>query len=414
MSTNSKSKKLKAIRKNLLFSASNVALVVTALTFATRGGFIAPWMEEFQLTATQVGWIVGTAFWGFTLAMVVLGPLVDLLGIGKVMTIAFISHIIGLAMTIFASCFWTLFFSTLLIGIANGSVEAACNPLITALYPKDKTTKLNLFHMWFPAGIVFGGLMVYFFDQIGWGWRIQTIAMILPTIAYGIMFIGHKFPETERVTSGATYKDMLKATVSPLFLFMAFFMMFTAATEQGTMQWITVLLSHSFDKLFSEGTGSILILVWISAVMALARLVAGPVVHKLSGIGVLLFSAVGSGIGLYLMSISSGIILFASATVFAIGVAYFWPNMLGVVAEKVPASGALGLALMGGFGFLGGAIAQPTVGHIYDLQLLKFGNELDAGAMTLKYVIVLTVILTIAFLYLFLKYRNKKQDNCFR
>lgn len=394
------------VKRSLLFNASNVALVVTALTFATRGGFIAPWMEEFDLTGTQVGWIVGTAFWGFTLAMVVLGPLVDLLGLGRVLAIAFVSHVTGLVMTIFADGFWTLFFSTMLIGIANGSVEAACNPLITALYPNDKTTKLNLFHMWFPAGIVFGGLLVYFFAKIGWGWRIQTVAMLLPTLAYGIMFLGHRFPPTERVTSGATYKDMLKATVSPLFLFMAFFMMFTAATEQGTMQWITVLLNNTMEMMFSEGVSSILILVWISAIMALARLVAGPVVHRLSGIGVLLFSAVFSGIGLYLMSISSGIVLFASATVFAIGVAYFWPNMLGVVAEKVPASGALGLALMGGFGFLGGAIAQPAVGRIYDMQLLRYGNELDAGAMTLKYVIVLTVVLTVAFLYLFLKYRK--------
>ncbi len=397
---------MKENRKSLLFRVSNVALVVTALTFATRGGFIAPWMDEFSLTATQVGWIVGTAFWGFTLAMLILGPLVDFLGIGKVLTIAFISHVIGLAMTIFATGFWILFFSTLIIGIANGSVEAACNPLITALYPKDKTTKLNLFHMWFPAGIVFGGLLVYFFANLGWGWRIQTAAMLLPTLAYGIMFSGQKFPQTERVTSGETYKDMLKAIISPLFIFMAFFMMFTAATEQGTMQWITVLLNHSFDNLFTEGVSSILILVWISAIMSLARLVAGPIVHKLSGIGVLLFSAVVTSIGLYLMSISSGIVLFASATVFAIGVAYFWPNMLGVVAEKIPSSGALGLALMGGFGFLGGAIAQPAVGHIYDLQLVKYGNELDAGAMTLQYVIVLTVILTIAFLYLFLKHRK--------
>ncbi|NOR74454.1 MAG: MFS transporter, partial [Draconibacterium sp.] len=211
--------------------------------------------------------------------------------------------------------------------------------------------------------------------------------------------------------SGASYKEMLKATVSPLFLFMAFFMMFTAATEQGTMQWITVLLSHSVDTLVSEGISSILILVWISAIMALARLVAGPVVHKMTGIGVLLFSAVVSGIGLYLMSISSGIILFAAATVFAIGVAYFWPNMLGVVAEKVPTSGALGLALMGGFGFLGGSVAQPAVGYIYELQLSKFGNELDAGAMTLQYVIVLAVILSIAFLYLFLKYRKRDKKS---
>jgi len=395
------------IKRKTLFAASNLALVVTALTFATRGGFIAPWMEEFNLSATQVGWIVGTAFWGFTLAMVIFGPLVDVIGIGRVLIIAFAGHVIGIVMTIFASGFWTLFFSTMLIGIANGSVEAACNPLVTALYPNDKTTKLNLFHMWFPAGIVFGGLLVYFFTQIGWGWRIQTLVMLLPTVGYGLIFLRRKFPKTERVSSGASYKDMLKATISPLFLFMAFFMMFTAATEQGTMQWIAVLLDHSFDKLFSDGVSSILILVWISAIMALARLVAGPVVHRMTGVGVLLFSAVVSGIGLFLMSISSGIILFASATVFAIGVAYFWPNMLGVVAEKVPTSGALGLALMGGFGFLGGSIAQPAVGRIYDLQLIKLGNELDAGAMTLKYVIILTVILTIAFLYLFLKYRKR-------
>ena len=211
------------IKRKILFGASNLALVVTALTFATRGGFIAPWMEEFNLTATEVGWIVGTAFWGFTLAMVVLGPLVDAMGIGRVLNIAFAGHVLGLVLTIIASGFWTLFFSTLVIGIANGSVEAACNPLVTALYPKDKTTKLNLFHMWFPAGIVFGGLLVYFFSKIGWGWRIQTAVMLLPTFGYGLMFLGRKFPETERVSSGASYKQMLMATVSPLFLFYGLF-----------------------------------------------------------------------------------------------------------------------------------------------------------------------------------------------
>ena len=126
------------IKKAMLFNASCVALVVTALAFGTRGGFIAPWMEEFNLTGAQVGWIVGTAFWGFTLAMILLGPLVDILGIGKVIAVAFTCHIVGLVMTIFASGFWTLFFSTMLIGIANGSVEAACNPLITAIYPERR------------------------------------------------------------------------------------------------------------------------------------------------------------------------------------------------------------------------------------------------------------------------------------
>jgi MFS family permease len=361
-------------------------------------------MEEFSLSATQVGWIVGTAFWGFTIAMIIFGPLVDIIGIGKVIAIAFCCHVIGLMMTLFASGFWTLFFSTMFIGIANGSVEAACNPLITALYPEDKTAKLNRFHMWFPTGIVIGGLLVYFMNKTGWGWRYQTAVMLLPTLGYGLMFFNKHFPQTERVTAGASYKDMLKACVSPLFLFMAFCMLFTAATELGTNQWIAALLQ-------SVEAPGILLLVWVSAIMALARLVAGPVVHKLSGIGVLLFSAIFAGIGLYLLSISSGWWTFGAAAVFGLGVAYFWPNMLGVVAEKVPTSGALGLAMMGGIGFLGGAIAQPSLGKIFDMNLAKFNNDqLAAGAASLRTVIILTIFLTIAFLYLFLKYRNKKNQ----
>ncbi|MFZ5428637.1 MAG: MFS transporter [Bacteroidota bacterium] len=386
---------MEKIKRALLFNASCLALVVTALSFGTRGGFIDPWMREFALTGAEVGWIVGTAFWGFTVAMVILGPLVDIMGIGRVIAVAFVCHLIGLTMTIFANGFWTLFFSTMFIGIANGSVEAACNPLITAIYPNDKTAKLNRFHMWFPAGIVIGGLLVYFLNLAGIGWRIQTAAMLIPTIGYGIMFLGQKFPHTERVAVGATYKDMLKACVSPLFLFMAFLMLFTAATELGTNQWIAALLE-------SVEAPGILLLVWVSAIMALARLVAGPVVHKLSGIGVLLASAVLAGIGLYLVSISSGWWTFAAATVFALGVAYFWPNMLGVVAEKIPNSGALGLAIMGGVGFLGGAIAQPTLGKIYDNNLVKFSQDhLAAGAATLQSVIILTVLLTAGFLYLY-------------
>ena len=397
------------IKKTLLFNASCVALVVTALSFGTRGGFISPWMEEFNLTGAQVGWIVGTAFWGFTLAMVFLGPLIDVFGIGKVVAIAFVAHVVGLTLTIFATGFWSLFLSTMFIGIANGSVEAACNPLITSMYSDNKTAKLNRFHMWFPAGIVIGGLIVFFLDKFGIGWRIQTAVMLLPTFAYGFLFFGLKFPKTERVAMGASYKDMLKACVSPLFLFMAVLMLMTAATELGSNQWIPSLFKNAVTNMFGDGSvGAILILVWISAIMALARLFAGPVIHKMSGIGVLLFSSFFSGVGLYLMSISSGAMLFAAATVFAIGIAYFWPNMLGVVAEKIPTSGALGLAIMGGVGFFGGAIAQPLLGSIYDKNLNKLGDSLSAGSATLQSVIILTVILTVSFLFLFLKYRKKE------
>ncbi len=400
---------MKKTSKSLLFNASCMALIVTAISFGTRGGFITPWMAEFSLTGSQVGWIVGTAFWGFTLAMILLGPLVDILGIGRVIAIAFACHVIGLTMTIFASGFWTLFFSTMFIGIANGSVEAAGNPLITSLYPDKKTAKLNRFHMWFPAGIVLGGLVVYFLGNAGIGWRIQTAVMLIPTFVYGIMFLNREFPKTERVTMGATYKDMLRACVSPLFLFMAFLMIMTAAVELGSNQWIPALFKNAVSNMLGAGGfGAILILVWISAVMAIARLFAGPVVQRMSGAGILLFSAIVSGIGLYLMSVTAGTMLFVSATVFALGVAYFWPNMLGVVAEKVPLSGALGLAIMGGIGFLGGAIAQPSMGKIYDVQLLKLGDDLAAGAATLQFVIILAVVLSVSFLFLFLRFRRKR------
>ncbi|MCK4881060.1 MAG: MFS transporter [Bacteroidales bacterium] len=393
------------IKKSLLFNASCTALVVTALTFATRAGMIEPWREEFSLTAQQVGWIVGTAFWGFTLAMVLIGPLVDLIGMKRVIYIAFASHVAGILLTIVAGGFWSLFFSTLLIGVANGSVEAATNPLITAMYPDDKTRKLNQFHVWFPGGIVIGGLMVFGLKALGYGWRLQMAAMLIPTLAYGVMFLRASLPQTERVSAGFSYKDMLKACVSPLFLFMAACMLLTAATELGSNQWMTALLEN---VMVQEGINSILLLVWISGIMAVGRSVAGPIIHKLSPSGVLLGSAIFSGIGLFLLSISGGYWSFGAAAVFAIGITYFWPTMLGFVNENIPKSGALGLAIMGGIGFFGGGIAQPLIGKIYDMKFDELGDSLAAGSSTLRFVIILTVVLTAAFTYLFLSQRKKK------
>ena len=393
------------IKKSLLFNASCTALVVTALTFATRAGMIEPWRAEFNLDATQAGWIIGTAFWGFTLAMVLIGPLVDLIGMKRVIYVALTGHVAGILLTIFAGGFWSLFFSTLLIGVANGSVEAATNPLITSMYPDDKTRKLNKFHVWFPGGIVIGGLMVFGLKALGYGWRLQMAAMLIPTLAYGIMFLKANLPQTERVTAGYTYKDMLKACVSPLFLFMAACMMLTAATELGSNQWMTALLENVMEQ---EGINSILLLVWISGIMALGRSVAGPIVHKLSPSGVLLGSAIFSGIGLFLLSISGGLWSFGAAAVFAIGITYFWPTMLGFVNENIPKSGALGLAIMGGIGFFGGGIAQPLIGKIYDMKFEELGDSLAAGSSTLQFVIILTVVLTVAFTFLYINQRKKR------
>ncbi|MBN1107579.1 MAG: MFS transporter [Bacteroidales bacterium] len=406
------------INKTRLFNASCVALVVTALAFATRGSFVEAWALEFGLTHTQVGWIVGTAFWGFTLAMVFGGPLVDIIGLGRILGIAFLCHVAGIVLTIVATGFWTLFISTLFVGIANGSVEAACNPLITSMYTEEKTRRLNRFHAWFPTGIVIGGLIVYLFNNIGLeNWRYSMAIMLIPTFIYGYMFLNKKFPQTERVVSGYSYKDMLKACISPLFVFMALCMILTAATELGTNQWIAALLANVSDN-------PILLLVWISGIMALARQFGGTFVHNTRPTVILLASSLLAFAGLILMGYTKGAMVFAAAGIFALGIAFYWPTMLGFVSENIPQSGALGLAIMGGIGFLGGAIAQPSLGAIFDaqtaaaipsgevLEVLKNAAagtagaaewaraQLTGGANTLKYVAIVPAVLIAAFTWL--------------
>jgi fucose permease len=411
---------METIKKTQLFNASCVALVVTALAFATRGSFVQAWATEFNLNHTEVGWIVGTAFWGFTLAMVFGGPLVDIIGIGRIISIAFFCHVAGIILTIIATGFWSLFISTLLVGIANGSVEAACNPLITSMYTDQKTRRLNRFHAWFPTGIVIGGLIVFLFNEIGLvNWRYAMGIMLLPTFAYGYMFLNKDFPQTERVVSGFSYKDMLKACISPLFIFMACCMILTAGTELGTNQWIAALLSNVSHN-------PILLLVWISGIMALARQFGGTLIHNLKSTVVLLISSILAFFGCILMGYTSGAMVFASAGIFALGVAFFWPSMLGFVSENIPQSGALGLAIMGGIGFLGGAIAQPVLGAIFDAQTFAAvpagqtvatlksalsgtkeaatwaAAQLTGGEHTLRFVAFVPAVLIVAFIFLHL------------
>ncbi len=395
-----------------LFRASCIALIVTAMSFALRGAATGAWAAEFNLTNEQVGWINSTAFWGFTLAMVFGGPLCDALGLGRIVGLAFVGHAAGIALTIFAWDFWSLFCGTLLFGIANGSVEAACNPLIATIYPNNKTTKLNHFHVWFPGGIVIGGLVSYALGHAGYGWKVQFATMALPLAAYGVMFLGQKFPRTERVEQGVSAGAMFAACLRPGFLLMVACMMMTAATELGPGQWIPNILSHA-------GVSGILVLVWITGLMAVGRQFAGPFVHKLSPSGMLLMSAVLSAAGLYLMSKNTGGMLFVSATIFAFGVCFFWPTMLGYVSENYPKTGALGLAIMGGAGMLSAGYMVPLIGKFYDQGILaRLPAEADiatasmeiqsaAGLETLGGVAAVPVVLAVIFTGIVLK-RGKK------
>jgi len=395
------------------FRASCLALITTAMSFALRGESAGAWASEFSLSNEQVGWINGTAFWGFTLAMMFGGPLCDTLGLGRIVVLAFICHIAGILITIFAWNYWSLYSGTLLFGIANGSVEAACNPLIATLYPNDKTTKLNHFHVWFPGGIVIGGLLAFLFGKIGLGWKWQFASMLVPAIGYGAMFIGKRFPRTERVEQGVSTGQMWKACLNPLFILMVICMLMTAASELGPGQWIPNILTHA-------GVSGILVLVWITGLMAMGRMFAGVFVHRLSPLGMLLMSSCLTALGLFAMSKASGVMLFGAATIFAFGVCFFWPTMLGFVNERFPKTGALGLATMGGAGMLSVSFVLPIMGKFYDEGIagrvatdpvataeVPIAIQAAAGLETIGKIAFVPMVLAVIFLIMFLTMPKK-------
>jgi MFS family permease len=415
-----------SINRNQLFWASCLALLVTSLSFGIRAGILNRLGTEFHLNASQLGTIAATAFWGFPLAVIIGGMVVDSIGMKRLLLLAFLFHLAGILMTVFANGFWSLFLSTLLIGIANGTVEAACNPLVASLYTDNKTTKLNHFHLWFPGGIVIGTLLVYFLDKAGISWQVQVGLMLIPTILYGYLFSKLAFPVTERVAAGVSTGEMYRSLLNPLFIFMIICMFGTAITELFTGQWIDVLLKNVTDN-------AILILTVTTGVMVIGRGLAEPVVHRLSPQGVLLISAVLSAIGLYILGHSSGNMVFAGALVFGMGVCYFWPTMIGFVAENLPKTGAVGLNLMGGAGMFAVSVYMMFMGGFYDRKLIsklpegadlktyadaapgtEMANALTAaktaaGPEIINATLTIPILLTVAFAGLYLYMRNKQK-----
>jgi len=360
-----------------LFFASCMALIATSVAFAVVGDIMGTLKTVFVLTNEQVGWVGGAALWGFTLSIIILGPLCDVLGMRNLLRFSMLCHIAGPAIMIFANGFWMLFTGALVLALGNGTVEAACNPLVATSYPDNKTTKLNRFHMWFPGGIVIGGLLCFLLSQVGVGsYKVRLCLIMVPAIIYGILFTGQKFPATERVQSGISFGGMVKATLGrPLFIVLFLCMGVTASLELGPNRWIPAILQ-------AGGMHGILVLVWISGLMAVLRYFAGPIVHRISPSGTLLVSAILGGAGLFFLSYAETMTTaLAAATVFALGVCYFWPTMLGVVAERVPKGGAMALALMGGMGMLAsGMIASPWLGKEADIYLPE---KLPAAETTL-------------------------------
>ncbi|HTR29663.1 MAG TPA: MFS transporter [Puia sp.] len=396
------------INRNTLFTASRIALLFTAMTFAFRASLEGVWSTQFHLTKVQLGWIFSPAFYGFTLAMIFGGPLCDVLGMKKLLGLAFIGHIAGVIIYLVAKDATMLFVGTLCIGIGNGMVEAACNPLVVTLYPDNKTTMLNRFHVWFPGGIAIGGLISYLLmDQLKFGWHVLIFVLFIPAIIYAFLFFRLNFPKTERVTKGVSAKEMYLSCLNPLFLVMLACMFLTAATELGTNQWLPAFLQGA-------GVSGILVLVFIQGIMALGRAFAGPVVHRLNPNGMLLFSAIFAAIGLVLLSKASGASAFGAALVFAAGICFFWPTMLGFVSEYLPKTGALGLSLMGGAGMFSTSLILPLLGEWYDKAkdaAVASGAgasaaDAVAGSQTFLKIAIMPAILIVVFILIYVARRK--------
>ena len=307
------------VDRRRLFLGSCIALVATSVAFATVGAIMLALKAEFVLDNAQVGWIGGAALWGFAVSQLLFAPLADTLGMRALLRLSFVGHLAGTLIMILAGGFWALFFGALVIAMANGLVEAACNPLVATLYPDNKTVKLNQFHVWFPGGVVLGGLAAWALDGAGMGgWQLKLALIIIPTLIYGVLLLGARFPETEGVQAGVGMGEMFKAALATPFMWvMLVAMAMTASVELGPNRWVPAVLE-------AGGMAGILVLVWINGLMALLRYLAGTVVDQLSPTGVLLLASVVAGIGLTWLSYTAGgASTIAAATVFAVGVCYF-------------------------------------------------------------------------------------------
>lgn len=401
------------INKNRLFIASCFALITTAFAFGIRAGIMNDLANDFSLNDTQLGWINFMGIFGFPIATLIGGPLYNTLGPKKIGWLAFFSHLAGITFSILSTSYWPLFFSTFFVSFGNGLVEAAYNPMIAGMYEeKQKATMLNKFHVWFPGGIAIGSIIATLLSNAGFGWQVKLAVMFIPTLIYGFLFYGQTFPEHRKEASGSTADNVKAIFSSPLYWIMLVLMAMTATTELGTQSWVERILG-------AAGAQPLLVLALVTGLMAVGRYFAGPLIHRLNITGVLLGSAIISTLGIVLMSQATGGMVYVAAVLFAIGVCYFWPNMISFVAVYLPRTGALGMSLIGGVGMVGVSIFQPIIGGWLDTEKAKAAAEglsgeameLVAGQATLDNIAIIPALLTVAFLALFLVMRKKVQQH---
>lgn len=375
-----------AIDRKRLYYVGNLSIFMIGLGFAVRAN-IAPDLQsniydklDLVNSAAMLGEALGITFTGFALTLLFGSALVDWMGMKLMLLLSAVGYLAGSAgllaaatMPVDDSVSTIVMVSLLLTGLGWGAVEAASNPMVAALYPEEKTHRLNILHAWWPAGIVVGGLLGVAISTFGLPWELNMFVLIIPALVLAWMVASSVFPVTERVAEGVSYGEMFGELVRrPLFWVFWVCMYVTAAAELAPGQWVNISLSNIV------GMEGILLLVYVSGLMFVMRHFAGPIVARISSIGLMFVSCIAAATGLYLLSIASTPLLaFGAATVWGIGVCYMWPTMLAITSERFPRGGAVALGLMG---FAGGMAIQfvlPRMGAIFDNAKAEFAGGAD-------------------------------------
>lgn len=455
MSTDAATSEAPGRAEKMMFWGCFIALITTSFAFVGRLFLIGTWATEFNLDPAEVGRLAGIGIWPFALSIILFSLIIDKIGYKTAMYFAFGGHLVWTVMSVSAYFvkdtdpelgFRLLYWGSLIVALANGTVEAFINPVVATMFSKEKTKWLNILHAGWPAGLVITGLLLIGIDAADKArgvkaddvvaieaaaepdaeeqadkpqptpWAVKVGLLGIPAIAYFLMLVGLKFPQSERVTSGVGYRDMLrefgfggalivsillvlqlmdffsnggaveltsttkglfigigvlmvagfgaytKSFGRPILLFLIVIMMPLATTEIGTDGWITGIMDGiAKAENFHPGW----ILVYTSAIMLVLRFMAGPIVHALSPLGLLTISAVLAIAGLTFLSTAEGTMILVAATLYGFGKTFFWPTMLGVVSEQCPKGGALTLNAISGIGMLAvGTLGFPYIGTL--------------------------------------------------
>jgi len=363
------------VNRRRLYHVGNLSIFMIGLGFAVRAN-IAPNLQadiydkiDLANSAAMVGEALGATFTGFAFTLLFGSALVDLVGMKRMLLLSALGYVLG-SLGLLAAAFMpvsglvetVVLVSLLLTGLGWGAVEAASNPMVASLFPEEKTHRLNILHAWWPAGIVVGGLLGVAITALALPWHLNLFVLLLPALVLAWMVASSAFPVTERVASGVSYRDMFAELVRrPLFWVFWVCMFLTAASELAPGQWVNITLSNIV------GMQGILLLVYVSALMFVMRHFAGPIVERISSVGLMFASCLAAGIGLYLLSLAdSPPLAFAAATVWGIGVCYMWPTMLAITSERFPRGGAMAMGLMGFGGGMSIQFVLPQMGSIFD------------------------------------------------